>query len=248
MKLSDIQAGPNYFKGIIFGPSGSGKTVAAATFPGKKLWCDFDNKIMSVAEFYKADKALLEDIEVKQYGKMSIKAGASGKPRMQTFLDDLKPLQANHSAGKKQDYDTIIVDTITLMAESILEDYRYVSQLGVKRPNQDQNSMSDYGLLGTHVKQIVQSVLSFDMNVVLLGHTQLEKDDVSGVMLNNILFPGALKDKLGIYALETYFQKIGPKGERVWQTQADQRSPFCKTVRRLPAEIPANFAEIVKAR
>lgn len=249
IKLSELQTGQSFVKTLILGPSGSGKTVAAATFPGRKLWLDFDNKISSAANFYATDKAMLESIEVKQYGKQSIKPTPPAKPRMAQFQEDMAVYFKMHDQKVKLPFDTLIVDTITTLSDSLLEDYRYVSQLGVKRPNVDQNSQSDYGLFATHFKQIIGRLLALDCNVLFIGHTQLEQDEATGMRTNEVLMPGQLKSKLGIYFEEVYFAKINQVGKRVWQTQADGKTTFCRTQRRnMPIEIEANYAEIVKAR
>lgn len=248
MKLDQMQSGPDFVKLLLLGESGAGKTVNAITFPGEKVVADFDNKISSAAKFYSKDKALLAKVDARQYGKMSIKGGAGVKPRMKSFLDDLQVYFDLQNKGQKLPFETLIIDTVSTMADSILEDYRYVSQLGIKRPNQDQNSQSDYGLLATHVKQIITGCLALDCHLVVIGHTQREKDETTGIITNQMMFPGAMSNKMGIYFEETYLAKINSSGQHVWQTKADAKSPFCKTARNLPAEIPANFAEIVKAR
>ena len=250
MKLSDFQSGEKFVKTLILGPSGAGKTVAACTFPGPLMVMDFDNKISSAASFYENDKKLLSEIEVNSYGKMPIIGDAKlgRKHRMQAFLDDLKVFYALQNNKKPLPFKTIVVDTITTLTDSILEDYRSVSQLGVKRPNVDQNSQSDYGLLATHFKQIITGVLALDCHVVFLGHTQLSKDENSGVVTNEVLMPGSTASKLGIYFEEIYFAKINSLGQNVWQTKGDNRTAFCRTQRKLPAEMPAHYNEIIKVR
>lgn len=250
MKLSEIQAGADFAKVLILGPSGVGKTVAACTFPGKIWVADFDNKISSAVKFYEDDKALLDRIEVSQYGKQAVigdpKIGR--KPRMRAFLDDVQKLFDLHNKNQPLPYDTIVLDTITTFVDSLLEDYRYVSQTAVKRPNIDQNSQSDYGLLATHFKQVITGLLSLNANIVFTGHTELLKDETSGSITNEILIPGKMSSKLGIYFEEVYFAKIAADGKRIWQTKPDARTSFCRTQRKLPPEIPADYAEIVKAR
>jgi len=250
MKLSELQSS-NYVKALVLGQSGSGKTIAALTFPGKKLIADFDNKISSAANFYSGNKEVLESVEVKQYGKMPIMgdAKAGRKSRMQSFLDDLKELYTLQNSKQKLPYDTIVVDTLTTLTDSIMEDYRYVSQLGIKRPTQDQNSQQDYGLLAVHMKQIITGILALDCHVLFTGHTQLMKDDQSGIITNEILMPGQMSSKLGIYFEEVYFAKLNQGGQYVWQTKGDNKTSFCRSQRKgMPIEVPANFAEIVKAR
>lgn len=250
MKLSELSSGSSYVKALILGESGAGKTVGAMTFPGKKQVMDFDGKISSAALFYKNNKEVIESIDFNPYGKMTVKGDAASKvkPRMRSFLDDIQLYFDMQNKKQKLPFDTIVLDTITTMTDSIMEDYRYVSQLGIKRPNVDQNSQSDYGLLATHFKQIITGLLALDAHVVVLGHTMLSKDETSGIMSNEILMPGQMASKLGIYFEEVYFAKVDDKGQRVWQTQPDQRTRFCRTQRNLPPVVPANYAEIVKAR
>lgn len=249
MKLSEMAAGPNFVKVLLLGASGAGKTVGAVTFPGNKFVADFDNKISSAVNFYSGNKEVLESIDVTQYGKMPIVGDpkTSRKPRMASFLDDLRKIYAFQNSNQKLPFDTVIIDTITTMTDSILEDYRYVSQTAIKRPNIDQNSQSDYGLLATHFKQIITGILALDCNVVVVGHTQLSKDESTGSITNEILMPGQMASKLGIYFEEVYFAKI-VDGKHVWQTKPDPRTMFCRTQRKLPPEIPANYAEIVRER
>lgn len=249
MKLSELQTS-SYVKSLVLGNSGAGKTIAAITFPGRKFIADFDNKISSAANFYAGNKEL-ENVEVKQYGKMPIKGDqATGrKSRMQSFLADIQELFDLQNKKQKLPYDTIVIDTLTTLVDSIMEDYRYVSQLGIKRPNADQNSQQDYGLLAVHLKQIITGILALDCHVLFTGHTQLMKDDQSGIITNEILMPGQMSSKLGIYFEEVYFAKMNSSGQYVWQTRGDNKTNFCRTQRKnIPAEIPANFSEIIKAR
>lgn len=250
MKLSELSSGSNYVKLLLLGESGAGKSIGASTFPGLKHYADFDNKIESTAMFHAKNKEVLDSISVVQYGKMPVTGDAktSRKARMQAFLDDLKAVYALQNNKQPLPFQTLVIDTISTMADSILEDYRYVSQLGIKRPNADQNSQSDYGLLATHVKQIITGILSLDCHVVVVGHTMREKDETTGVITNQIMFPGQMSNRLGIYFQEVYFARLDSAGKHVWQTKADPKSPFCKSARGLPPEIPANFAEIVKQR
>lgn len=247
MKLTELQQGTDYARILLLGESGSGKTIGALTFPGEKVVADFDNKISSAAKFYAKDKDLLSKVDVRQYGKMSIKAVPGGKSRMKSFLDDVQIYFDMQNKKQKLPFETLVLDTVSTMADSILEDYRYVSQLGIKRPNVDQNSQSDYGLLATHVKQIITGCLALDCHLVVIGHTQREKDESTGIITNQMMFPGAMSNKMGIYFEETYLAKI-VDGKHVWQTKADSKSPFCKTARGLPMEVPAHFAEIVRQR
>jgi len=248
VKATEFSSGPDYVKALVIGASGAGKSILASTFPGTKFYADFDNKISSTIKFHLSSKDILEKIEFEPYGKIPIKPSAGKKSRMQTFLDDMKKWCDLQNAGKPLPFQTLIIDTITTMGDSLLEDYREVSQLGVKRPNKDQNSQSDYGLFGNHIRQIVTPALALDCHVVIIGHTRPEKDELTGIVTNQIMFPGAFSEKIGLYFEEVYFAKVDKEGKHMLQTKADSKTPMCKTARKLPAEIPAHFSEIIKAR
>lgn len=247
MKLSEVPKDANV-KLLIVGPSGAGKTIGACTFPGKIKIFDFDGKVTSAAQFYSSNTEKLDSIEFTPYSKMPIKGDISlkRKPRMQSFLDDLQEIYNLQNKKQKLPFDTLIVDSITTLADSIMEDYREVSQTGIKRPNKDQNSMSDYGLLATHFKQIVCGILALECNVVFIAHSSLVKDESSGTITNEIMFPGQMAGKLGIYFEEVYFAKVNSKGEHIWQVKGDTKTAFCRTQRKLAPEIPANYRELIK--
>lgn len=248
MKLSEFSAGPEYVKLLLLGSSGAGKTVNTMTFPKPIHVMDFDNKISSAVKFYSAQADVLEKVEVSQLGKTPIKGDVklARDPRMTQFNKELQKIYDLQNAGKPLPFKTLVIDTITTLTDSILEDYRYVSQLAIKRPNVDQNSQSDYGLLINHFKQYMTGILALDCNVVFIGHTQLMKDETTGSFTNEILMPGSLGAKLGIYFEEVYFAKINSSGQHVWQTKPDSKTSFCRTQRKLPAEIPANYQELMK--
>jgi hypothetical protein len=249
VKLSAVGESP-FVHMTLLGESGAGKTVGALTAPGRIKVLDFDNKVESAARFYHNNPDLLSRVDVEQYGKMPVKGDAKTgrKPRMKAFLDDLQAIYNLQNNKQPLPFDTLVLDTISTLVDSVLEDYRYVSQTGLKRASEDHTVMQDYGLLAVHIKQIITGLRSLDCNVIVIGHTQREKDEATGIITNQLMLPGQMAGKLGIYFTESYFARLDSKGQRVWQTQADAKSPFCKTARNLPAEIPAKFEEIVRKR
>jgi hypothetical protein len=236
MKLTDLQA-EDYVKLLLLGESGMGKTVLACGFPLPIKVFDFDNKVSSAAKFYSADAERLKGIDVEQY------AGLPLKERMARFLGDVKKIEALQHANQPLPFKTLVLDSLTTLTNAILEDYKKVSQLGIKRALADVNAMQDYQLLQIHLTQLITGLLSLKCNVVVIGHTQLEKDETTGAMKNNILMPGQLAFKLPIYFEEVYLAKINAKGERVLQTQSDAKTSL-RSQRKLAQEIPASYAAI----
>ena len=240
-KLSDLKKVDDWVKILLLGPSGAGKTVLAADFADPIKWFDFDMKISSAASFYSNQPEKLEQIDYSQYGQLQI------KDRMRSFLAETKSIDELVYAKKPLPFKTVVLDSLTTMTAMILEDYKKVSQLGIKRALEDVNAMQDYQLLQIHVLKIITGLLALPCNVVIIGHTQLEKDETSGAIKENILMPGQLASKLPIYFEEVYKLKLNSKGERVLQTASDSKIDL-RNQRKLPAEIPASFAEIVKVR
>ena len=238
MRLDQLQS-EDYVKLLLLGESGMGKTCLAAGFPTPIKIFDFDMKASSAAKFYSTDKERLANIEVEQYGHLPI------KERMAKFLADVKTIEQLQHSGKPLPFKTLVLDSLTTLVNSILEDYKKVSQLGIKRALADVNAMQDYQLLQIHLTQLITGLLSLKCNVVIIGHTQLEKDEATGAIKNNILMPGQLAFKLPIYFEEVYLAKINTKGERVLQTQSDSRTSL-RSQRKLAAEIPASYSAIVK--
>lgn len=240
MKLSQLTQA-DFVKLLLVGPSGSGKTVLASDFPGPIEYFDFDMKVSSAAKYYENDKQRLENINVHQFGQLPL------KDRMNAFMAKAKEIDQLAHAKKELPFKTIVVDSLTTFVAAILEDYKSVSQLGIKRPMADVNSMQDYQLLGIHLLKIITGFLALPCNVVIVAHTQYEKDDVTGMIRNQILMPGQLSAKLPIYFEEVYLLKTDLNGKRVLQTQSDAKNDL-RSQRKLPSEIPARYEEIIKKR
>lgn len=237
MKLSDMTQ-TELVKVLVVGPSGTGKTVLAAGFPTPIRYLDFDNKISSAAQHYSKDADRLGQIDVEAYAKMP------RETRMKKFLDELMSIQKLQHAKQPLPFKTLVLDSLTTFTHYLLEDYIHVSQRGIKRALDGINAMQDYQLLDKHMTQIVTGLLTLDCNIVFIGHTQLEKDESTGSITNQILMPGKFSFKLPIYFEEVYFSKIGADGKHLLQTQSDART-ICRTQRKLPKEIPASYDSII---
>ena len=117
MKLDQLQS-EDYVKLLLLGESGMGKTCLAAGFPTPIKIFDFDMKASSAAKFYSADKERLANIEVEQYGHLPI------KERMAKFLADVKTIEQLQHSGKPLPFKTLVLDSLTTLVNSILEDYK----------------------------------------------------------------------------------------------------------------------------
>lgn len=239
MLLSEMTTS-NDVKLLLYGPSSTGKTITACSFPGPIKYFDFDHKISSAAQFYKAEPERLKQIDVVQFAPMN------QQERMKAFMAELHKIQTIQHSKKPLPFKTLVLDSLTTFTSYLLDDYIHVSQRGMKRPEGGVNCMQDYQLLQKHMTQILTGLLSLDCNVVFIAHSQLEKDETTGSISNAVLMPGQLAAKLPIYFEEVYFAKLDPQGKHILQTQSDSRT-VCRTQRKLPKEIPARYESIVGA-
>ncbi len=237
MKLADI-AQSSHVKALVYGPSSTGKTCFAAGFPTPIRYLDFDNKVSSAAQFYIGQERLNE-IDVTQYAQIP------RETRMMQFLADVQSLFQLANSGKALGYKTIVLDSLTTLVQYMLEDYLNVSRKEIKRPGPDMTCMQDYGLLDTHTSQLMKSILALEANIVVIGHAVQDKDEVSGIITNQVLMPGKGAAKLPIYFEEVYFSKVDASGKFLLQTQSDSKT-VCRTQRKLPKEIRSAYSEIVK--
>lgn len=237
MKLSDI-AENSFVKVLVYGDSGTGKTCLAASFPGPIEYWDFDGKVSSAAQFFKSDKSKLDNINVTSFNKYSKETRIMEWEKKARELDGLK------KAGKLP-FQTLVLDSLTTFSNSMLDDYIHRSQRGIKRALADIPAMQDYQLLDKHLTQIISGLLALDCNVVMVGHMQVDKDELTGAMLRQPLMAGKFAAKLPIYFDEVYVSRMANDGKYILQTQSDTTYK-CRTQRGLPKEIPTSYDSIIK--
>lgn len=224
----------DFVRCLVYGPSSTGKTIFAASFPGPIKYWDFDNKVSSAAQFYRNDLDRLAQIDVTQFGPMSV------RDRMNNWNKEWRVIAELANRGQPLPFKTLVLDSLTTFTNYLLEDYIKVSQTGIKRAHADLNAMQDYQLLDRHLTQIISSLAALPCNVVVIGHMQVEKDETTGALIRRPLMPGKFADKLNIYFEEVYVSKVKPSGDYVLQTKPDG-TYNCRTQRRLPAEVPNSF-------
>lgn len=239
MKASDLLDKP-YFKALVYGDSGVGKTCLAAQMPGPIEYWDFDHKISSAVRYLKQQGKLpqLEQIEVFQFGQLPIKERIPAWEARTRIIDDL--------IRKKQPFPfkTLVVDSITTLSHHLMEDYIFRSQMGLKRPLEGVNGLQDYSLYEKHMTRALTGLLAQDINVVVLGHVDIDKDETTGQITKKPLCAGQqLAKKLPIWFEEVYVAFAKPDGTRWLLTQA-ANNYIARCQRGLPKEIPLSVEAI----
>lgn len=232
MKLTDLAQGNSFHKILLYAPSGFGKTIAAASAPGRIEYWDIDHKISSVLNYFKNKPEVLEKIDVYQIMQLP------PTKRMPALEARMKLIDDARAAGKPLHFDTLVIDSLTTLVETILEDYLVRSQMGIKTAIKDVPAMQHYMLLDKHLTQIISGLLALPANIIMLGHLDVYKDESTGAMIRQPLMKGKWAAKLPIYFEEVYVGKIGSDGKRIIQTQPDSTYPIARTQRGLAKEIP----------
>jgi len=179
----------------VMGESGSGKTTAMRTLnPKETYYIDCDGKGLS----WKGWR--------QQYNKENVNYFRSDNQ------DSIVALM-NRISEKKPEIKNIVIDT----ANSIMvaDEFRRMKEKGYDK--WQDLAMSVYTITTTASK------LRDDLNVIVLFHVQIEKDENTGRQFTRILTNGKMLNKVG---LEKYFttvllSKRDENGEYVFETKAN---------------------------
>lgn len=243
MKASDL-AGHSFLKLMVYGDSGAGKTVLAASAAelGEVEYWDFDSKLSSAVSHFKrtGKQALLEKIDVHQFGTLPLMERIPAWEKRTRAIDELI------KAGKGFPFKTLVIDSITTLSHHLMEDYIYRSQTGLKRPLPGVNGLQDYSLYEKHMTRVLAGLLAQPLNIICVGHVDVEKDEATGQITRRPLCAGQqLAKKLPIWFEEVYVAAVKPDGSRHLMTQP-ANGYIARCQRGLAKEIPMSLAEVMK--
>jgi len=238
MKLSDVNPSEN-IKVLVYGETGTGKTCFSTGFPTPILLLDFDGKANSAASFYAGQEDRLAQIEVERLVPVGL------EDPMLNFSKILTRLQGQQKIGEYE-AKTLVVDSLTTFSGAVLR-HIVKTNPGIKRVMSKQGvqpGMQDYGILKREFARLIPGLLSLDMNVVMLGHISMNKDESTGEILRGVNMDGSFGAELPIYFEEVYRSYV-KEGKFLAQTQSDFKFK-CRTQRGLPKEIELSYERIVR--
>ena len=242
MKLSEVKPTEN-LKILVYGNSGAGKTCFAASLPYPILYLDFDGKVNSAAAFHREDKERLENIDVRNLSGNMFEDPIAEFNKI--VSEELVPAQ---KAGKLP-YKTIVLDSLTTFSHMTLE-HIVKTNPGVKRVETKQGKqpgMQDYGILKREFAKLIPGLLSLPANVIMLGHIDAKKDDLTGEIIRGPLMDGSFAQDLPIYFEEVYRAYVD-KEKHVFQTKTDYKYSCRSQIPGLPNPCPADYKELIKER
>lgn len=214
------------------GDSGSGKSVAAYSFPNVFVF-DLDNRVQSVVSYYTRINRLdvIKSVEYETIvGQGSI----------------LKMMQMLGSFVNRCPYQTIVIDTLTSLADATLNHAIRMrgGEGGKKIAGIDTNTIEDYGVENSVVMDIIQVFQSLkNVTCILNAHvlTVEEKQLNGATSISRSLLTGGKKvaAKIPGYFGETWHfdTKSNMKGTRYLVRTQHAGADFAKTSLILPSEI-----------
>lgn len=242
--LSQIKT-EGHLKVLAFGNSGSGKTCFAAGFPYPILHLDFDGKVDSAALFHKADPDRLANIDVREL-KQQLLMNPTANPITELMAIISKELIPAQKTGLK--FKTLVLDSITTFS-SLTLNHILLTNPGIKRNMSAQGAqpgLQDYGILKREFAKLIPGLLSLDCNVVMLGHIDTTKDELTGELVRGPLMDGSFAKELPIYFKEVWRTYVDEKGVHRAQTKADSRFACRSQIPGLPSPLELKYSELAK--
>ena len=236
MKLSEIPL-DDRLKILLYGLSGSGKTCFAASMPLPILYLDFDGKIDSAAHFFHADKERLDHIDVRNLSQKFTDSPIAELERI--IKEELIPQE---KSGNMK-FRTLVLDSITTFSSQTLK-YIVDTNPGIKRvitKQGQQPGMQDFGILKREFSKLIPNILALPCNIVMLGHIETDKDDITGEIIRGPSMDGSFSKDLPIYFKEVWRSYVDDKGVHWAQTRSDARYACRSQIRNIPNPMALSF-------
>lgn len=215
------------------GDSGAGKSVAAYSFPNAYVF-DLDNRVQSVVSYYTRIKRMdvLKNLEYDTY------VGPNAILNMMSKLGSF--------VGRCQ-YETIIIDTLTSVADTSLHHairMRGSGEGGKQVAGVQLNTIEDYGVENSVIMDIIQVFQALkNVTCILNAHVLSTEEKTLGgpTTISRTLLTGGKKvaAKIPGYFGETWHfdTKSNMKGTRYIARTQHAGADFAKTSLILPVEI-----------
>ena len=192
----------DFLKMLLFSPSGYGKTwlYSLMAFVDEFLPMeieDFDLGTITLRESLKElPKDTWDKIEINQYRDINNPGTAA-----RAFVDRVREIQRKITIGDPAP-KTVVLDSLTFYAKDILD--------GVATDDKQPYAKRDHYLPQMmHVEKGIQALTALKCHVVVVGHEDTGKDDLTGEKRREIDITGKLSGRLPRYFNEVYYLNIG---------------------------------------
>lgn len=193
----------DFIRCLIFGPSGFGKTwlYSLMAFTEEFLpmeIADFDNGTITL-------KSSLKDLPAAAWDKISINfyrdINTPGQAH-RDFLERMREINRKLTLQEPGAPKTLVVDSMSFMNKDILD--------GVATDDHQPYAKRDhYGPQMMMIEKALQVATSLKCHVVVVGHEDVEKDELTGSKFRSIDVTGKLVNRLPRYFNEVYYLGMG---------------------------------------
>jgi hypothetical protein len=155
-------------------------------------------------------------------------------------------------------YKTIVLDSITTFSGSLMAEVIRQNPGEASKRSHVADTMvphlKDYQIAISHIKNVVSGLLSLPCNVVMTGHIQTEKDELSGEIIRQpMIFGKDLPGWLPMVFEEVYYCHVSSGADSSGKSQikhlGQARGPkyVCRTqINGLPAVFDLNYDTMKK--
>lgn len=239
-KLSDLNPSEQ-IKLCIYGNSGTGKTCFATSFPTPLWFCDFDGKVSSAANFWRAkDPKRLEGISYENFSGYQAQGGIRVFQKFDAMLRELET---------KCPFKTVVLDSLTTFTDALMQ-HVIQENPNTKRFNRDTPVLQDYGLLNQYFKTVMRRLLALPTNLVVVGHIKVTEDQITGETIHRPALSGQLPELLPVLFQEVYRSYTETKdGKALYLAQTRSNGKYMARTEApsMPPIIPLDYNAIINA-
>lgn len=234
----------NYLRIFVMGEPGTGKTVGSTTFPGPIKIYDFDGKVDSAYNYWKAvSPERLSQIDYEDCKPRDQKGSG-----FKICNESLGKILQEYKLTKKIPYNTIIIDSTTMMAPEMLN-WLVHFETGIKRNKEIKSmqvaSMQDYMIFAPTLSNFIYELFSLPCHIILTGHIAIDKDELTGEITRSASIPGQMAKKIPVIFPEVYVSLV-KNDKYMVQTKADYKYPCRSQIHGIPKEVPFTYADLIK--
>lgn len=226
---------------LVVGPIGTGKTTQYRTLKpiqklgrqGKKFSYLFDPNAVQSLEGSDIDYlSFAPDKDDLSLAAKTLKKGVGDKDKKEheptTYVRFQEDFDARADSGYFDQYDWLGFDSITMLSEIIMDRVQFLNGRLGKHPEQ-----ADHTAEMNIMRNIFRKATNLGLGIYVVGHTELMKDELSGLITNQLVITGKNKIRLPgrftqIYYLSADRDKDG-RPKFTCQTVLDKRHPFVRT-------------------
>lgn len=187
----------NTFNALIYGDSGTGKTRLLDTCRKPVLVHSFDPGGTKTIRTAISKGSIIVDTRFEQENKL----------QPDTFRLWEKEVMSLYKEKVFETLGTFALDSMTLWFEALQKEVMRINKI-------DQLRIQDWGTIYNTVRDWINWLCALPCDVIITGHIDIDKDEVTGKNETTLLLAGASKRKIPIFFDEMYvaISKPSPTG------------------------------------